>query len=58
MAFEAVGGRKDGWRFWSRKRQITPGLWRVQTALQGGGVLGQQDFEVVEGQTTKVLYRL
>lgn len=58
MAFEAVGGRKDGWRFWSRKRRVTPGLWRVQTALQGGGVLGQQDFEVVEGQTTKVLYRL
>lgn len=58
MAFEAVGGRKNGWRFWSRKRQVSAGLWRVQTALQGGGVLGQQDIEVVEGQAPKILYKL
>lgn len=53
MSFRMTGGRKGGWRFWSRKRYATPGLWRVETALQGGGVLAYETFEVVRGQTTK-----
>ena len=54
MEFEMRGGRSDGWRFWSRKRKIEPGLWKVETALQDGPVLGYHKFEVVRGSATKV----
>ncbi len=58
MNFTMVGGRKDGWRFWSRKRNATVGRWRVETALKGGGVVARQDIEVVEGTATKVTRNL
>ena len=47
LNFEMRGGRKDGWRFYSRKRNISPGEWRLETALEGGAVLGYYDFEVI-----------
>lgn len=53
MEFEMRGGRKDGWRFWSRKRRIKPGLWKVETALKDGPVLGYEKFEVIDGNTQK-----
>lgn len=40
------GGRDEGWRFYSRKQNIPDGLWRVETALKGGAVLGYETFEV------------
>ncbi|RVU46784.1 DUF2914 domain-containing protein [Lujinxingia sediminis] len=40
------GGRDEGWRFYSRKKNIPDGLWRVETALKGGAVLGYETFEV------------
>ncbi len=58
MHFTMTGGRKDGWRFWSRKRNISVGRWRVETALKGGGVVSRQELEVVDGTATKVLRRL
>ncbi len=48
MSFEMRGGRKEGWRFWSRKRNAQPGIWKVETALSGGAVLGYEKFEVRE----------
>lgn len=48
MTFEIKGGRKDGWRFWSRKRYARPGYWKVETALKGGNVLGVQKIKVEE----------
>jgi len=48
MTFEMRGGRKAGWRFWSRKRNAAPGLWKVETALKGGSVLSVQKIRVVE----------
>lgn len=47
MSFDMTGGRKDGWRFWSRKRNVAPGSWKVETALEGGAVLGYETFRVV-----------
>lgn len=43
-----TGGRKAGWRAYSFKRNIVPGIWRVETALVGGAVLGAQVFVVEE----------
>ena len=54
MEFEMRGGRADGWRFWSRKRKIAPGEWKVETALKDGPVLGYQKFEVVKGTAPKI----
>ena len=54
MAFSMRGGRKDGWRFWSRKRNAKPGDWRVETRLKGGAVLGYTRFEVVPGEREKL----
>lgn len=53
MSFEMTGGRPDGWRVWSRKRTISPGEWKVETALQGGGVVGSESFYVVDGSAKK-----
>lgn len=46
MSFDMTGGRKDGWRFWSRKRHVSPGLYKVETLLEGGAVLGYERFTV------------
>ena len=53
MQFDMRGGRTEGWRFWSRKRKPKPGLWRVETALADGPVLGYQKFEVVTADAPK-----
>ncbi|WP_233497086.1 DUF2914 domain-containing protein [Lujinxingia litoralis] len=42
------GGRKEGWRFYSRKKNLPDGQWRVETALKGGAVLGYETFGVRE----------
>jgi hypothetical protein len=42
------GGREQGWRFWTNKRNVSPGLWKVETALEGGSVMGYEEFELVE----------
>ncbi len=54
MEFPMRGGRKDGWRFWSRKRHATPGEWKVETALKDGPVLGYQKFDVIDGTAPKI----
>ncbi|MBA2664797.1 MAG: DUF2914 domain-containing protein [Bradymonadaceae bacterium] len=48
LKMEVRGGRKGGWRFYSRKRNTTPGLWRVETALVGGAVLGYETFIIAQ----------
>jgi hypothetical protein len=48
IGFHMRGGRKNGWRMWSRKRHLQPGRWRVETALEDGAVLGYETFVVVE----------
>jgi hypothetical protein len=40
------GGRKNGWRLYSYKQNIKPGLWKVETALIQGAGLGNYRFEV------------
>lgn len=47
------GGRERGWRFYSHKRNMLPGLWRVDTAVPGGSVLSYRRFhaEPVDAET-------
>lgn len=46
IPFHIRGGRQKGWRMRSAKRNLAPGLWRVETALAGGTALGHQTFRV------------
>jgi hypothetical protein len=50
IPFHMRGGRKDGWRMWSRKRHLSPGRWRVKTAVKDGAVLGYETFWVEKGE--------
>jgi hypothetical protein len=46
-----TGGRDSGWRFYSYKRSVKPGRWRVTTAAPDGRVVGylRFDLEEIEG---------
>ncbi len=46
VRFAMIGGRGEGWRLDSHKATLTPGLWRVETALRDGAVIGRTEFEV------------
>ncbi len=50
-----IGGREDGYRFYSFKQNISPGLWRVDVETARGQVVGRVRFEVVEATTTPTL---
>jgi hypothetical protein len=52
IPFHMRGGRKNGWRMWSRKRHVVPGRWRVETAVKDGAVLGYETFWVEEGKVS------
>jgi hypothetical protein len=48
-AFEIHGGREGGYRGFSMKRAVVPGLWRVEVETQEGRIIGRIDFRVVPG---------
>ena len=43
-----TGGRYKGWRTYTRKSHIKPGRWKVDIRTEGGQMLGQISFRVVE----------
>jgi heme/copper-type cytochrome/quinol oxidase subunit 2 len=43
-----IGGRASGFRNYSFKQAITPGLWRVRVMTPGGQVLGNINFKIIE----------
>ena len=47
MGFEVAGGRDGGFRWYSRKRTIAPGQWRVDVVTDRGQTLGRIDFTVL-----------
>lgn len=42
------GGREDGFRSFSRKKNIPAGKYRVEVAFKDGAVIGSQTFEVID----------
>lgn len=42
------GGREDGFRSFSRKKNIPAGKYRVEVAFKDGAVIGSQSFEVID----------
>ena len=47
IAFTISGGREDGYRGFSFKRNISAGLWRVDVETDNGRVIGRRTFEIV-----------
>lgn len=47
VPYEIKGGRDEGYRGFTMKSNITPGLWRVRVRTMGGQVLGNKTFEVL-----------
>ncbi|MDR1729025.1 MAG: DUF2914 domain-containing protein [Acidobacteriota bacterium] len=48
MAFGINGGRDGGYRWFSRKRNVSPGEWRVEVKTASGQTLGEIDFTIVQ----------
>ena len=55
LTFPIVGGRDGGYRGYSLKRSLTPGLWRVDVENELGQLLGRKKFIIVEGAIPKTL---
>ena len=43
------GGREAGYRSYSKKKNIPPGTYKVETAYKDGAVIGAKTFKVLEG---------
>lgn len=44
-----MGGRDAGYRSYSKKKNIPPGTYKVETAYKNGAVIGAKTFKVLEG---------
>lgn len=53
--FDISGGRDQGYRGYSIKTNIQPGLWRVDVVTDRGQVIGRTKFMVIETQTPAAL---
>ena len=51
------GGRDQGYRSYSRKKNIPAGLYRVETAYKDGAVIGSTTFKVLDGPPEKGFVR-
>lgn len=51
------GGRDAGYRSYTKKKNIPPGRYRVETAYKDGAVIGSQKFEVFAGAPDKGFVR-
>jgi hypothetical protein len=49
--FGISGGREEGYRGYSIKTNVSPGLWRVDVITERGQVIGRTKFRVIEVDT-------
>jgi hypothetical protein len=47
-----TGGREEGYRLYSLKQSVTPGLWRVKVMTTSGQTLGKINFRVENASST------
>ena len=55
VSLPIVGGRDNGYRTYSLRSQVAPGLWRVAVGTPRGQLIGRMTFEVVRATTTPTL---
>jgi hypothetical protein len=49
ISFDIQGGREAGYRAFSKKENITEGLWRVTVKIGSNRIIGREKFYVVKG---------
>lgn len=49
ISFEVSGGRKDGYRAYSKKENVIPGLWRVTVKVDDNRIIGRMRFIIEKG---------
>ncbi|WP_092130954.1 DUF2914 domain-containing protein [Bizionia paragorgiae] len=47
ISYDITGGRDDGFRGYTFKNNVMPGLWRVDVTTKEGLILGVIDFEII-----------
>lgn len=48
IAFDIQGGREDGYRAFSKKENVTEGLWRVTVKIGDNRIIGREKFVIVK----------
>ncbi|MEJ2637787.1 MAG: DUF2914 domain-containing protein, partial [Calditrichia bacterium] len=48
LGYAVTGGRKEGYRGFTFKRNVTPGKWRVEVKTENHQILGRIGFSVIE----------
>jgi hypothetical protein len=54
IAVEVQGGREEGWRTFTTKTGLTPGIWKVMVETPHGQVIGTLRFKVISGAPTNI----
>lgn len=54
VSFNLSGGREEGYRAYSKKGHIAPGLWRVTVKVGNNRIVGRKTFRVEQGQNAGV----
>nr|MBP6949279.1 DUF2914 domain-containing protein [Candidatus Paceibacterota bacterium] len=54
ISFDIQGGREAGYRAYSKKENITEGLWRVTVKIGDNRIIGREKFQVIKGGDMEV----
>ena len=54
IAFNVTGGRGSGYRAYSKKENVSPGMWRVTVKVDDNRIVGRQRFYIEEGVGAEV----
>jgi uncharacterized membrane protein YgdD (TMEM256/DUF423 family) len=54
VAFTMTGGRGLGYRAYSKKEHVAPGMWRVTVKVDDNRIIGRQRFYIEEGKGAEV----
>lgn len=54
VSFSLTGGRTDGYRAYSKKENVFPGLWRVTVSVDDKRIIGRMKFKIEEGKNASV----
>lgn len=54
ISFSLTGGRSEGYRAYSKKENISPGLWKVTVKVDNNRIIGQMKFKIEKGDSVAV----
>lgn len=54
VSFNLAGGREEGYRAYSKKENVTPGLWRVTVKVGNNRIVGRKTFNIEDAEDAPV----